>query len=143
LKTNGKFGCLFILASGVLFTIERYFTIIKWTVITTPMLTRGNGSYNSTPDMPDIKTNYFVPIFLLLGFFLLILEISDTYKRKVFGMTILAWASIFIIGILADYYIPGLGSSGVIIASIIFIITMLYHIFRSKNTANAKSDITK
>lgn len=143
MKTNGKFGCLFILASGMLFTIERYFAIITWTVFTTPVLTNGNGGYNTTPDMPDIKTNYFVLIFLLLGFFLLIYDISGTYRKKVFGMTILTCASIFIIGILADYFIQEIGASGVTLASIIFIIAMLYHIFRRKNIFNVKSDITK
>lgn len=58
-------------------------------------------------------------------------------------MTILTWASIFIIGILADYFIPGIGASGVTLASIIFIIAMLYHIFRRKNISNVKSDIIK
>lgn len=121
---------------------ERYFAIITWAATTTPVLIRGNGGYNSTSDMPDIKTNYFVLIFLLLGLFLIIFEFSDTYKKKVFGISILAWARIFIVGILADYFIPGLGVSGVTIASIIFIIAMLYHIFLSKKV-NVKSDITK
>ena len=127
MKTKGKFGCVFILVSGVLFTVERYLSILMWSVMTTPVLTRGNGGYNESPQMPDLKTNYFVVLFLLLGFFFLLLEINDTNKKKIFGKTILTWASIFIIGALADCFIPGLGVTGVGLASILFIISLLYH----------------
>lgn len=82
MKANGKFGCIFILASGLLFTAERYLSVIIWSVLTLPVLTRGNGSYSALPDMPDVKTNFFVILFLLFGVFLLLLEIYDTYKKK-------------------------------------------------------------
>lgn len=82
MKAKGKFGCIFILASGFLFTVERYLSILMWSAITTPIITRGNGGYSAVPDMPDITTNSFVIIFLLIGVFLLTLEILDTYKKK-------------------------------------------------------------
>ena len=131
MKTKGKFGCAFILASGILFTFERYLSILMWSVMTTPVLTSGNGDYNISPQMPDLKTNYFVILFLLLGFFLLLLEINDTYKKKIFGKTILTWASIFIIGVLADCIISVLGVTGVALVFIIFIISLLYHIIHT------------
>jgi hypothetical protein len=53
-----------------------------WSVLTTPVLTRGNGSYSVLPDMPEMKTNFYVILFLLIGVFLLLLEIYDTYKKK-------------------------------------------------------------
>lgn len=81
MKTKGKFGCIFILASGLLFTAERYLSVLIWSALATPLITRGAG-YSALPDMPDLKTNFFVILFLLIGIFLLFFEIYDAYKKK-------------------------------------------------------------
>ena len=82
MKAKGIFGCIFILASGILFTVERYLSVLIWSVLTTPMLTSGNGGYSALPDMDALKLNFFVILFLLLGVFLLLIEIYETYKRN-------------------------------------------------------------
>jgi len=81
MKAKGKFGCIFILTSGLLFTAERYLSVLIWSALATPLITRGAG-YSALPDMPDLKTNFFVILFLLIGIFLLSLEIYDTFKNK-------------------------------------------------------------
>jgi hypothetical protein len=81
MKAKGKFGCIFILVSGLLFTTERYISVLIWSTLATPLLTMGAG-YSALPDMPDLKTNFFVILFMLFGVSLLLLEIYDTYKKK-------------------------------------------------------------
>ena len=82
MKAKGLFGCIFILASGLLYTAERYLSVFMWSVVTTPMIARGTGGYSTVPDMPNMKTNFFVILFLILGIFLFASEMYDTYKKK-------------------------------------------------------------
>lgn len=82
MKTKSKFGCVFILMSGVLFTFERYFSILIWSTLTSPILQKGNGGYEGSPDMPNLHSNPFVILFLLIGVSLVILEIYDFYSEK-------------------------------------------------------------
>jgi hypothetical protein len=82
MKAKGILGCIFILVSGVLFTIERYLAVLKWSVLTTPVLIRGNGGHSDYPTMPSLTTNFFVALFLLIGIFFIALGIYDVYKGK-------------------------------------------------------------
>lgn len=82
MTTKGKMGCFFILFSGFLFTLERYFSILIWHILYKRVFDSGNGSYEPLPNMPDLKTNIFVSLFLIIGFFFLILEIYNFYREK-------------------------------------------------------------
>jgi hypothetical protein len=81
-KMNAKsiLGCVFVLVSGVLFTMERFLAVLKWSVLTTPILTRGSGTYSESTVMPGLTTNFFVVLFLVIGVILVVLRIYDVYK---------------------------------------------------------------
>lgn len=49
MKAKGKFGCIFILTSGLIFTAERYLSVLVWSALATSLITRGAG-YSASPD---------------------------------------------------------------------------------------------
>lgn len=73
-------GGIFLVISGFIFTLERFFAILKWVGESAPVKIRGNGSYPIKPSMPGFFDNLFVPLFFAFGTFLFIVGITKVYK---------------------------------------------------------------
>ena len=74
-KTSILLGSLFILTSGLLFTIERLGAYVHRIAQIT------SGSYPTVLEMPSLFTNLFVPLFLLIG----VLLIGIAYRTAILG----------------------------------------------------------
>lgn len=71
-KNSYILGIGLIALSGILYTVERIISVLKWTAESVPVKINGNGTYPANPDMPGIFDNVFVAILLILGLVLLI-----------------------------------------------------------------------
>lgn len=65
---------VFIIASGFLYSFERFISYYEWIGI----LNADIGMYSSSPDLPGILTNIFIPIFIITGVVLIV----KGYKKK-------------------------------------------------------------
>ena len=61
-------GTVFIISSGFLYTFERFIAYYEWIGI----LNANISSYSSSPHLPGVLTNIFIPIFIIIGFTLIV-----------------------------------------------------------------------
>ncbi|WP_300857519.1 hypothetical protein [uncultured Clostridium sp.] len=61
-------GIIFIISSGFLYSFERFITYYEWIGI----LNANIGIEYSSPHLPGIFNNIFIPIFIIIGFILII-----------------------------------------------------------------------
>lgn len=54
---------VFIIASGFLYSFERFISYYEWIGI----LNADIDMYSSAPNLPGILTNIFIPIFIIIG----------------------------------------------------------------------------
>lgn len=73
-------GGIFLVISGFIFTLERFFSILEWMAEFVPVQIIGHGSYSTKPSMPGFFDNLFVPLFFAFGTFLFIVGIIKVYK---------------------------------------------------------------
>jgi len=66
-------GSLFILTSGLIFTIERLISHIYW------LAKMNTGSYNIEPQSIPLFNNIFISVFLMIGIIFIIVHFE---KRK-------------------------------------------------------------
>ncbi|MBS4201777.1 hypothetical protein KHA93_19420 [Bacillus sp. FJAT-49732] len=71
-KTSLILGALFILTSGLMYSVERVISIVHWSALT------HTGSYPTTPPPPTLLDNLFIPLFLLIG----VILIYVSFKKK-------------------------------------------------------------
>ncbi|MBP1926515.1 hypothetical protein J2Z76_002384 [Sedimentibacter acidaminivorans] len=62
-------GTVFIVTSGILYSIERFIAYFSWI----GQMNAHTGSFPTYPDLPSIFTNIFVPAFIIMGVILFIL----------------------------------------------------------------------
>ncbi|WP_213532364.1 hypothetical protein [Paenibacillus sp. J45TS6] len=74
-------GIALIALSGILFTAERFIAVFEYIGEAAPVKINGSGSYPNEPTMPGVFDNIFVGGFVLLGLILLIVGISQGYKK--------------------------------------------------------------
>ncbi|MCR2822260.1 hypothetical protein [Lederbergia panacisoli] len=60
-RLNLILGSIFILTSGLLYSIERIISLIYWSVLTR------TGEYPTIPPPPNLLDNLFVPLFFIVG----------------------------------------------------------------------------
>jgi len=60
-KISSILGALFILTSGLMYSVERVISIVHWSALT------HTGSFPTTPSPPSLLDNLFIPLFLLVG----------------------------------------------------------------------------
>lgn len=56
-------GTVFIVTSGILFSLERFISYFAWI----GEMNAHTGSYPAYPDLPSLFTNIFVPTFSIVG----------------------------------------------------------------------------
>lgn len=61
-------GTVFIISSGFLYSFERFIAYYEWIGISNANI----GSYYSSPHLPGVLTNIFIPIFIIIGFTLIV-----------------------------------------------------------------------
>lgn len=74
-KTSLIIGSVFILTSGLLYTIERLSAYIYWFALSL------GSEYPSTPEMPSLLANLFVPLLFVIGIIIFVV----VYKDKIAG----------------------------------------------------------
>lgn len=57
------FSVIFIIASGILYTFERFISNLNWV----GQINSHLGSSTNKPELPDVFTNLFIPLFFILG----------------------------------------------------------------------------
>jgi hypothetical protein len=62
-------GSVFIIASGFLYTLERFIAYFAWV----GQMNAHTGSFPNNPDLPGLSSNIFIPTFLLIGIVLFVL----------------------------------------------------------------------
>ncbi len=62
-KINYILGTVFIITSGILYSLERLISYFSWI----GQMNANTGSYPTYPDLPSINTNIFVLIFIIIG----------------------------------------------------------------------------
>ena len=72
MKKEMIIGTVFILASGFIYSFERFLAFLVWASEIIPVKFTGSGQYSTYVKMPSILENIFVIIFLVIGLILLI-----------------------------------------------------------------------
>ncbi|KAF2955149.1 hypothetical protein [Marinitoga sp. 38H-ov] len=73
MNVYAKLGVIFLIVSGIFYTLERIVAKFIWALeISAVKLSPSGGSYSSYPDMPNLSENIFVIAFLILGIILII-----------------------------------------------------------------------
>jgi len=75
-RYNYVFGTIFIITSGVLYTMERFIAYFSWV----GAMNAHPTSYATHPTLPDLQTNIYIPIFIIIG---ICFFVSGYRKRKV------------------------------------------------------------
>ena len=75
MKSEKIMGCIMIIASGLIYTFERFLSVFKWSIEV------GTGSYPSNPRMVTIFGNIFVPILFIIGMLLIIASFVSRKKE--------------------------------------------------------------
>lgn len=75
-------GTVFILASGFIYTFERFLAILVWASEIIPVKFTGTGQYSTLVKMPSLLENIFVIIFFVIGFIFLILGFMRKTKLE-------------------------------------------------------------
>ncbi len=65
-KLNYILGTVFIITSGILYSLERLISYFSWI----GQMNAETVSSPTYPDLPSINTNIFVPIFIIIGIIL-------------------------------------------------------------------------
>ncbi len=73
-------GCCLIIFSGIIFTFERFMSVLKWVGESAPVKISGSGSYPSEPIMASFFDNLFVPALLVLGIFFVAISFIEHKK---------------------------------------------------------------
>ncbi|GCD10850.1 hypothetical protein [Clostridium tagluense] len=60
-KSYYQIGAIFMIASGFIYTIERFIAYYSWTG---QMV---KGSFPTYPELPGLFTNMFLPLFFIIG----------------------------------------------------------------------------
>ena len=71
-------GTVFIIAGGVLYSLERFIAYFAWIgqMIADP------GYYSSSPHLPGVLTNIFVPLFIIIGVLFFIFNYKKSTQTK-------------------------------------------------------------
>ncbi|KAF6578578.1 hypothetical protein G9G54_15105 [Paenibacillus sp. EKM212P] len=64
-------GVLSLLGSGVIYTMERFISVIQWATNSVPVKLNSSGISMSEPDMPSFVDNIFVIILFVCGLMIL------------------------------------------------------------------------
>ncbi|KAF6570945.1 hypothetical protein JDW19_14690 [Paenibacillus polymyxa] len=64
-------GVLSLLGSGVIYTMERFISVIQWAANSVPVKLNSSGISMSEPDMPSFVDNIFVIILFVCGLMIL------------------------------------------------------------------------
>jgi|BarGraIncu00431A_1022009.scaffolds.fasta_scaffold34386_1 hypothetical protein len=67
-------GTIFIISSGFIYVVERGFAYYTWV----GQLTAHLQSYSSSPQSPNLITNIYIPLFLIIG----IVFYVSAYKKR-------------------------------------------------------------
>lgn len=70
------FGTIFIIASGFLYTIERAISYYSW--VGQKMSITQTGEYYAFPQLPNLLTNIYIPIFVIISVICFVLG----YRKK-------------------------------------------------------------
>lgn len=62
-------GTIFIVTSGILYSLERFISYFSWI----GQMNAHTGSFPTYPDFPNLFTNIFVPVFIVIGIVLFVL----------------------------------------------------------------------
>jgi len=73
-RFNYVLGTIFIITSGILYTIERFIAYFSWVGV----MNAHTGSFDIYPSLPDLQTNVVIPIFIIIG----ICFFVSGYKKK-------------------------------------------------------------
>jgi hypothetical protein len=69
-------GSIFIITSGFLYTIERGIAYYSW--IGQMMSASHTGSFPNNPKLPNLLTNIYIPVFIIIG----VVFIYLGYRKK-------------------------------------------------------------
>ncbi|RKD26487.1 hypothetical protein BEP19_16750 [Ammoniphilus oxalaticus] len=72
-------GTLFLIFSGLIYTIERINSIVFWSVHR--IAASGGGSYPTDPTMPSLTENFFVMAFLIIGILFFLAGLLNVLKE--------------------------------------------------------------
>jgi len=67
-------GTIFIITSGILYSIERFIAYFSWI----GQMNSHTGSFEAYPSLPGMRTNIFIPIFIIIGIYLFV----SGYRKK-------------------------------------------------------------
>jgi len=73
-------GCIFIMLAGLMYTIERATSKIAGYLELSGFLAGGQTGAVPIPGTAGFFDNFFVPVFLIAGLFLLASKAKDKYK---------------------------------------------------------------
>jgi hypothetical protein len=73
-------GTIFMVFSGLIYTIERLNSYLYWFAAKT---TPNTGSFPSQPEMPGLIANPFMILFLLIGIILLIIGFKESFNQAI------------------------------------------------------------
>ncbi|MGG4215433.1 hypothetical protein [Paenibacillus sp. FSL L8-0638] len=64
-------GVLSLIGSGVIYTMERFMSVVYWAADSVPVKLKGSGMSMLEPDMPGFADNIFVIILFVCGLMIL------------------------------------------------------------------------
>ncbi|MBW8351072.1 hypothetical protein K0H71_16725 [Bacillus sp. IITD106] len=73
-------GSIFIVTSGLIYTIERIISMVHWSALTR------TGEYPTNPLSPSLLDNLFIPIFLLIGIIFIYVSFKKEINKVLFSI---------------------------------------------------------
>ena len=83
MKTEGIMGCILLIASGCIYTVERFVSVLMWLGEVVPVKMSPSGSYPSNATMPGLFDNIFVPILFIVGVLLVVISFRIKEQDKI------------------------------------------------------------
>jgi hypothetical protein len=81
IKKESVMGLVLLIASGCIFTFERFLSIFIWSSQIIPVTLSGSGSYNTEPIYPGVFDNIFVLLFFIIGLILILVSFKIEEKE--------------------------------------------------------------
>jgi hypothetical protein len=75
-------GIILIVLSSITYAFEKMLSLIEWAVLTTPILYKGSGGYNTSPSKVPLSSNWFILLFLITGLYFFISSFLDKNKEN-------------------------------------------------------------
>lgn len=82
MKTERVMGCILLIVSGCIYTIERFVSVLMWLCEVVPVKMGPGGSYPSNATMPGVFDNIFVPILFIVGVLLVVISFRIKEEDK-------------------------------------------------------------